>query len=291
MSCWRGRCAMPRACDQRVSVSCVACRIARVRRSIPGRDSLRLQKLLKYVIRDQPATRREPDPFAVEGQQSIVHQPFRCLHRRHDQSHGQIPARARPRRRRHSCAGPETTPPRAGERARAMLLGRPGPARYSFRSPVVVARSTYVGPATAPGAPSLPRFFFCGKGGIAPKHRRRIQPHAQIRPPLPIAQVVPRLESRPREIGNLVLAQSRFPKPLDGPLIHPRNRIVARHEIGVIARSTLKHLAPQARILVHFQHVHAGVRNARTEQAPPATLPTRQTSARPSPRSNPRSGS
>ena len=57
------------------------------------------------------------------------------------------------------------------------------------------------------------------------------------------------------------MPQPRRFKPLDGPLVHARYGIFVRHQPGAIARATLQYFAPQPRILVHIQHVHAGVRD------------------------------
>src|SRR5208337_5459139 len=105
------------------------------------------------------------------------------------------------------------------------------------------------------------------------KHRRSIQSHAEVGPPLPIAKIMTRVEVWKAEIGDLVLPQSGRFKPLDGTLVHACNDIFVRHETGAIARATLQYFAAQARVFVYLQHVHAGVRDLGRDESCERLLP------------------
>ena len=78
---------------------------------------------------------------------------------------------------------------------------------------------------------------------------------------------------RAAEIRNLVLRQACRGQRLKRRLIHARNSIVGGHQLREVARAAGQHLAAQARVVVHLQHVHAGVRHAALHQHPQRLLP------------------
>ena len=60
---------------------------------------------------------------------------------------------------------------------------------------------------------------------------------------------------------------------LDCLRVHPRNGIVGGHQLGVVAGAAGEHLAAQPGILIHLEHVDAGVRNAGVDEHIERLLP------------------
>ena len=102
----------------------------------------------------------------------------------------------------------------------------------------------------------------------------RIRPESQVRLALPILQIVPRLEPRPRKIGNLIPLNPRPRQPLHRRLIEIGNSIFPRNVARAIPRPQHQQLPPQPAVLVYFQHVNRHMRNVQPlhpiERLPPA---------------------
>ena len=108
---------------------------------------------------------------------------------------------------------------------------------------------------------------------VALQRRRSIQSQAKVGTAFPVAQVVTGLKPGTREIGDLVLLEARLRELLDGRFIHASNRVVGWNQAGMVTRAALEHLPAQARILVHLEHIDAGVRDSAVDQYVKRFLP------------------
>ena len=95
--------------------------------------------------------------------------------------------------------------------------------------------------------------------GVAPPAEVGVGPRPQADVGLahPVLQIVPGLEARPGEIGDLVLPEARLPKPLYGPEVAVRLRIVVGQRLPLghpcPERGPLLHLQPVAREVLRLQ--------------------------------------
>ena len=102
----------------------------------------------------------------------------------------------------------------------------------------------------------------------------RVRPESQVRLPLPILQIVPRLKPRPRKIRNLIPLDPHARQPLHRRLIEISDSIFPRHIPRPIPRSQHQQLAPQPAVLIHLQHVNRNMRNAQPLHPIERLLPT-----------------
>jgi len=102
--------------------------------------------------------------------------------------------------------------------------------------------------------------------GVAAKHDHSAPPRrTESRSRLPIAQIMTRANAGRQKIRDLILLEPALGQPFrlactSGPW---RRR---GYEARRVARSAGKHLAAKTRILVHLQHVNAGVRHSGVQQ-------------------------
>src|SRR6185437_691104 len=144
-----------------------------------------LQEFLEYVVRNHPATRAQAEPPSLARQRSLALQPFCNVEGYLCQIPPELPGQ---RIGIHSRVLPQAKKPCFFEltvwaqpfRLRGLSAGK-------VALEIVGCRRTQN------------IVTFAGR-----QHARRIQPQPKVRTPLPVAQVLSRLESRPGKVRDLV---------------------------------------------------------------------------------------
>jgi hypothetical protein len=110
------------------------------------------------------------------------------------------------------------------------------------------------------------------RGGFA-KHGGGVETKAEVGAALPVAKVVAGLVAGASEIGDFVLRQTYAVEGIDCVLVHACDGVVGGDDVGVVASAAGEEFATKAGLVVDFEHVDAGMGNARARESGDRFLP------------------